>query len=153
MTQQVPAGGAATPRGSKGLKWLLILGGVVVLLGCLCCGGAGAAFLWMRQTTTHDAAKSAAARSDLAILGAALDLFENDTGRYPSTGEGLEALREKPPGLETWRGPYLEKMPRDPWGHAYVYECPGVGGSPFGLRSAGPNGIASDEDDVVSGRE
>jgi general secretion pathway protein G len=74
-------------------------------------------------------AKSAAARSQMEMLGAALDAYRLDNGRYPTTAQKLEALRTEPtiePRPRNWQGPYLRKaVPLDPWGNAYVYTCPG----------------------------
>jgi general secretion pathway protein G len=66
------------------------------------------------------------AKAQIELFGAALDEFRLDNGRYPNTEEGLSALRDKPEGLENWAGPYLPKaIPKDPWGHEYVYNSPG----------------------------
>jgi general secretion pathway protein G len=66
------------------------------------------------------------AKAQIELFGAALDEFRLDNGRYPSSEEGLEGLREKPEGLENWSGPYLPKaIPKDPWGRSYVYTAPG----------------------------
>ena len=66
------------------------------------------------------------AKAQIELFGAALDEFRLDNGRYPNTEEGLSALRDKPEGLENWAGPYLPKaIPKDPWGHEYVYTSPG----------------------------
>jgi general secretion pathway protein G len=64
-----------------------------------------------------------AAKIQIESLSSALDLFYMDTGRYPSASEGLNALAQRPSGIETWNGPYLkgERVPLDPWGHAYQY--------------------------------
>ena len=74
-------------------------------------------------------AKDATARSQIEMLGAALDGYRLDNGRYPTSDQGLEALwREPPVGARprNWRGPYLRKeVPLDPWGNAYVYRAPG----------------------------
>ena len=71
------------------------------------------------------AAKKAAARANLAALSAALDMFEVDFGRYPTTEEGLDALVHPPADHTNWHGPYVQKLPFDPWGHAYQYNRPG----------------------------
>lgn len=75
-------------------------------------------------------AKDVAARSQIELLGAALDAYRLDNDRYPTTAQGLEALRREPtsdPVPTNWRGPYLRKeVPTDPWGHPYVYRSPGV---------------------------
>jgi general secretion pathway protein G len=66
------------------------------------------------------------AKAQIELFGAALDEFRLDNGRYPDAEEGLLALRDKPDGLENWSGPYLPKaIPKDPWGHDYVYSFPG----------------------------
>ncbi len=76
-------------------------------------------------------AKSDTARMQVADLGAALDLFYLDNGRYPHTREGLQALVSSPPGLKNWGGPYLKKktVPQDPWGRDYQYAAPGRNGA------------------------
>ncbi|MDL1958347.1 MAG: type II secretion system major pseudopilin GspG [Deltaproteobacteria bacterium] len=66
------------------------------------------------------------AKAQIELFGAALDEFRLDNSRYPDAEEGLFALRDKPDGLENWSGPYLPKaIPKDPWGHDYVYSFPG----------------------------
>lgn len=74
------------------------------------------------------AAKEATARSQIEMLGAALDAYRLDTGRYPTTEQGLAALWTAPAGEPrpaSWRGPYLRKeIPSDPWQHPYVYRSP-----------------------------
>lgn len=73
-------------------------------------------------------ARETTARSQIEMLGAALDAFRLHVGRYPTSQEGLAALWERPASApSTWRGPYLRRaVPVDPWGHAYVYEGPGT---------------------------
>lgn len=74
-------------------------------------------------------AKQAAARADISTLRGLLQAFRLDTGRYPSTEEGLEALRVQPSDVNGWKGPYTERaIPMDPWGNPYVYEFPGPEG-------------------------
>ena len=73
-------------------------------------------------------ARQAAAKSDIATFGTAIDMFEVDNGYYPKGGDGLQSLMIKPrDAKETWKGPYLKKnkIPVDPWGRPYVYESPG----------------------------
>ena len=76
-------------------------------------------------------ARVAAARADIEVnLATALDLYELDNGKYPTTEQGLTALLEKPassPEPKNWSGPYLKKkkIPFDPWGRLYVYVSPG----------------------------
>jgi general secretion pathway protein G len=74
------------------------------------------------------AAKSATAKSQVEMLGAALDAYRLDNGTYPSTQQGLNALWEKPTidPPANWRAPYLRKaVPLDPWGRPYDYQFPG----------------------------
>ena len=72
-------------------------------------------------------ARDATARSQIEMLGAALDAYRLDHGRYPTTVEGLALLWEGPPGSADWQGPYLRKpVPLDPWDNAYVYRSPGT---------------------------
>lgn len=98
-------------------------------------------------------AKINAAKAQIELFGAALDTFRLDTGRYPTTEEGLKALREKPSGVENWRGPYLPKeIPLDPWKRPYLYKCPGDHGE-YDLISYGLDGVEGGEgenQDVVS---
>ncbi len=74
-------------------------------------------------------AKDAAARSQMEMLGAALDAYRLDNGRYPTTAQGLAALNTEPttePRPRNWQGPYLRKaVPLDPWGNSYSFTCPG----------------------------
>ena len=66
------------------------------------------------------------AKLQIESFGSALDLFYLDTGRYPTTSEGLNALVQRPNGTEVWNGPYVKggKVPADPWGNAYQYRSP-----------------------------
>jgi len=97
-------------------------------------------------------AKDAAARSQMEMLGAALDAYRLDNGRYPSTAQGLEALWAEPtanPRPTNWRGPYLRKaVPMDPWDNPYVYVSPGdMNPSGYDLQSYGADGIEGGEGD------
>jgi general secretion pathway protein G len=73
-------------------------------------------------------AKVSAAKAQIEIFGLALDQYRLDNDYYPSTAQGLEALRTLPAGdppARNWRGPYLKKaVPPDPWGRLYLYKCP-----------------------------
>lgn len=73
-------------------------------------------------------AKHAKAVSDVESLSNAVDQFYLHCGRYPTTEEGLSALRTKPQSddLTGWQGPYVKRaVPDDPWDQKYVYACPG----------------------------
>jgi general secretion pathway protein G len=81
------------------------------------------------------------AQIQMENIGSALDLFYLDAGRYPTTEEGLTALVQRPAGVSSWSGPYLKtaNVPKDPWGHAYLYRSPGQNG-PYDVGSLGPEG-------------
>ena len=92
-------------------------------------------------------AKESAARAQIENFATALDGFLVDIGRYPSTQEGLNALRVKPEGSDKWKGPYLKKeIPLDPWGQAYVYRAPGRSGG-YEIVSYGADGREGGEGD------
>jgi len=83
-------------------------------------------------------AKSDSVKLQIEEFGASLDLFKLETGRYPTTQEGLQALVQAPSGLAGWNGPYLKKkvLPKDPWGNEYHYVSPGQHGL-YDLSSLG----------------
>jgi general secretion pathway protein G len=103
-------------------------------------------------------AKVTAAKAQLELLGLALDQYRLDNDYYPSTEQGLEALRAAPNGepvARAWRGPYTKKaVPLDPWGRPYLYKSPGEQ-NPLGYdlisygRDGKPGGEGEDKD--VSG--
>jgi general secretion pathway protein G len=103
------------------------------------------------------AAKQATAKSQIEMLGAALDAYRLDNGRYPTTQQGLDALWLIPTldAPTNWHGPYLRKpVPPDPWGHPYVYMAPGqVNLQTYDLISYGADGKPGGEGedaDIVS---
>lgn len=114
---------------------------VMVIIGLL------ASLVAPRFIRQEEKAKMKAAKAQIEMLGTALDTFRLDVGRYPTTQEGLEALRQRPAGLERWDGPYLKKeVPRDPWGNPYVYRSPGEQ-EPYELFSYGADGVAGGNED------
>jgi general secretion pathway protein G len=95
-------------------------------------------------------ARGTAASAQLELLGVALDGYRLDTGRYPTSEQGLAALRERPtraPVPTTWRGPYLRKaVPLDPWGRPYEYRAPGRRNTDgYDLSTLGRDGVAGGE--------
>ena len=95
-------------------------------------------------------AKESAAKADLATLKIQLEAFETDNTRFPTTEEGLTALVEKPSAdLPGWKKPYIDKLPNDPWGHPYIYRCPGSNGKDYDILSAGPDGQSGTPDDIL----
>lgn len=81
-----------------------------------------------------------AARAQIDALEKALDQYRLDTGRYPSSEQGLAALVTRPSDEPKWDGPYLKKgLPSDPWGAPYQYRQPGTHGD-LDLFSFGKDG-------------
>lgn len=92
------------------------------------------------------------AKVQIKGIDVALQLFRYDTGRYPTTAEGLKALLQNH-GLKSWRGPYTAgqekpEIPSDPWGRPYVYRCPGDHES-YDLLSYGRDGIPGGEGEAA----
>ncbi|HEV7405959.1 MAG TPA: type II secretion system major pseudopilin GspG [Chthoniobacteraceae bacterium] len=99
-------------------------------------------------------AKTTATRAQIGAFTSALEAFEIDTGSYPTSSEGLDALVGQPANRPNWKGPYLSAIPQDPWGHAYVYRYPGKEHpKSFDLVSGGPDGRVGTTDDVGPGDE
>ncbi len=119
---------------------------VMVILGML------AALVFPKLIPKVGKGKQSAAKTQIELLGQALDQFRLDTGRYPTTAEGLNALLSDP-GVPGWDGPYLKKAtPNDPWGRPYHYEAPGTHGD-YDLISYGADGQPGGEGinaDIVS---
>jgi general secretion pathway protein G len=85
--------------------------------------------------------KVKAAKIQMQSFSSALDLLYLDTGRYPSSAEGLSTLVKPSSAMAGWNGPYLKggSVPNDPWGKAYVYRSPGER-SKFEIMSYGADG-------------
>jgi general secretion pathway protein G len=96
-------------------------------------------------------ARKAAAKGQISAFETCLDMYEADNGAYPTTTQGLEALRNEPsPKPRNWRGPYMKKeLPVDPWGKAYQYKSPGTH-HPTGcdIWTCGPDGMDGTDDDI-----
>jgi general secretion pathway protein G len=91
-------------------------------------------------------AKVAAAQ--IEAFGQALDQYRIDVGGYPSSEQGLQALRVAPPNSAKWQGPYLKKdVPLDPWGRAYTYRSPGQAAE-YELQSLGSDGQPGGQGDA-----
>ena len=101
-----------------------------------------------------DKAKMVAARVQINNFEQALTQYKLNTGLFPTTEQGLEALRTKPGNVTQWDGPYLRKdIPMDPWGHPYLYKFPGEHGDEPDIISYGADGQAGGEGlnaDIVS---
>jgi general secretion pathway protein G len=113
---------------------------VLVIIGVL------AALIVPNVLDRADDARVTAAKTDIANLGQALKLYKLDNQRYPNAEQGLQALVSKPsvgPAVSNWR-PYLEKLPDDPWGRAYLYMNPGLKGE-IDVLSFGADGQSGGE--------
>jgi general secretion pathway protein G len=136
-------------RGNRSRGFTLIeLLVVLVILGLL------AGLVGPQVLRYLGSAKSDTAMLQIEELGAGLDLYHLEVGRYPTTEEGLKALVEQPAGVTAWNGPYLKKkrVPVDPWGNEYQYRSPGEHGM-YDLYSLGGDNLEGGESenaDVVS---
>ena len=134
-------------NGQRGFTLIELLV-VLVILGLL------AGLVGPQVLRYTGSAKSDTARLQIEELGAGLDLYHLEVGRYPTTEEGIKALVEKPAGVSVWNGPYLKKkrIPRDPWNNEYHYISPGEQGV-YDLYSLGSDNMEGGEDndaDIVS---
>lgn len=121
---------------------------VVIIIGVL------VSMVVPRLAGRSEEARIAAAKADInANISVALDLFELDNGKYPTTDEGLPALRAKPGSASNWKGPYLKKEPVDPWGKKYIYRSPGEHNPDYDLYSYGPDGKEGGSDDITNWEE
>ena len=101
-----------------------------------------------------DEARKTQARAQIEGFMTALGTYKLDTGSFPSTEQGLAALRLKPADVNQWNGPYMPKdIPKDPWGHDYIYRFPGEHGDEPDLICLGRDGQPGGEGldaDIVS---
>lgn len=99
--------------------------------------------------TSLEKSRIAAAKTQIESFSTALEAYYIDCGNYPTSEQGLAALRKKPettPASDNWGGPYLYKnAPKDPWGYEYEYLNPAPDGSPYGIRSFGADGLEGGE--------
>jgi len=116
---------------------------VVVILGIL------ATLIIPKIMSRPDEARVVAAKQDIASLSQALKLYRLDNQVYPTTDQGLLALVQKPtiaPIPNNWKsGGYIERLPKDPWGHPYLYLSPGLHGE-FDVFSVGADGEPGGEE-------
>lgn len=130
----------STARGFTLLELLV----VVVIIGLL------AGYVGPRYFEQVGKSEVSVARAQIDAFDKALEHYRLDTGRFPSSDQGLAALNLAPAGEVRWRGPYLKKdLPLDPWGNAYQYRQPGTR-SDFEIISYGrdgkPGGTGDDAD-------
>ena len=116
---------------------------VVTIIGIL------AALVIPKIMGRSEQARITAAHADISGIKTALDAFEVDNGYYPKGNNGLGDLVQQPRDVKNWHGPYLDKIPSDPWGNNYIYSYPGKhNSSSYDLLSVGPDGKDGTEDDI-----
>ena len=104
-------------------------------------------------TKRSEQARITAAKTQISQFETALEAFEIDIGRYPTTTEGLRALVEKPTSnAEAWQQSYLRRdVPLDPWDNEYVYRYPGqYNQEGYDLYSYGPDRTMGGDDDITN---
>ncbi|MDX2153394.1 MAG: type II secretion system major pseudopilin GspG [Bryobacteraceae bacterium] len=101
-----------------------------------------------------DTARVTQAKAQINSFMTALGAYKLDTGVFPATEQGLQALRVKPANVNNWAGPYMPKeIPNDPWGRPYTYKFPGDNGDEPDIISLGADGQpggAGINEDIVS---
>ena len=129
------------PQASRGFT-LIELMVVILIIGVL------AALIVPKVMSRPDEARITAAKSDIATITQALNLYKLDNQRYPTTEQGLLALVKKPtiaPIPTNWKSEgYLDRVSKDPWGTPYQYLQPGVHGT-FDVFSFGADRAAGGE--------
>jgi len=134
-------------RGEAGITLIEML--VVVTIIALFAG-----LVVPRMLRRTDTARITAARAQINAFMTALGAYKLDTGTFPTTEQGLQALRVRPEGVRQWQGPYLpQEIPLDPWGRPYVYKYPGEQGDEPEIISYGADGQPGGEGinaDIVS---
>lgn len=113
-----------------------------------------AALVAPKLLSKSDTARVTAARAQINAFMTALGAYKLDTGTYPTTEMGLQALRTRPPNVPQWQGPYLpQEIPVDPWGRPYIYRYPGEQGDEPEIVCLGADGQPGGEGinaDIVS---
>ena len=115
---------------------------VIVILGLL------AALVAPKFLKRGEEAKVTTTEVQMKNIEQALKLYKLHNSFYPTTEQGLKALVEKPeedPVPKNWKGPYIEKIPKDAWGNDFIYISDG---KQFNLISPGPDGEEGTEDDL-----
>ena len=137
-----PSGALARP-GFSILELLLVL----VILSIL------AGIVGVRFAGQSTKAQIDAARAQMSEFRTALGVYEIQTGTYPTTEQGLDALAERPAGMDAdrWPGPLLERVPLDQWGNSWQYRYPGQHNTnSYDLWSFGPDGRNGTDEDITN---
>jgi general secretion pathway protein G len=143
MKQQIDSKCDTTPKSRK-ISWFAVFGlGFLTLVFMYC--------IVLPKDGSHDG-RAMAADVQIRVIGSALDAYKTDTGKYPSTVDGLHALIQAPVGATNWRGPYIEReIPLDPWAHNFIYIFPGIHNSAgYDLSSRGPDGYVGNDDSIAN---
>jgi len=138
-----PRSRSTNPQAGMTLVEIMI---VVAILGLM------ASIVGVAVFKNFQEARRQTAQTQIKDFGSALQLYNRDCGKYPTTAQGLQALVANPGNCPRWKG-YLENntIPLDPWGNPYDYFYPGVHGQPeFEIISRGPDSEPNTQDDVVS---
>ena len=107
---------------------------VIVILGLL------STIIMPRILSRPEQARRMKAKVDIRNIESALALFKTDTGRFPTTSEGLGVLVSNPSIRGYNPDAYLDKIPLDPWGNKYIYLSPGIHRKDYDLESYGKDG-------------
>jgi len=112
---------------------------VILIIGLL------ATIVVQNLRSATDKAKRVKAQADISQIKSALDRYYLDAGSYPTSDQGLPALVAAPTSgndPKDWGGPYIERIPLDPWGHPYFYQSDG---NEYLLKSFGADGVEGGE--------
>ncbi len=116
---------------------------VIIILAIL------AAVVIPRVIGRTEDARFAKATADISTIDGVLEHYKLDTGSYPTSDEGLQALVTNVTNNERWNGPYIKnQVPMDPWGNPYLYRMPGENGLDYDIYSAGPDKQPGTQDDI-----
>jgi general secretion pathway protein G len=136
---------SSLPRRRQGFTLIEIML-VVVIIGIL------AAVIGPKLSGKTNTARISTTKSSIEGLKTTLGMFEIQSGRYPTTEEGLNALLEKPGDLsdDQWDGPYVHDWPKDAWGQDFIYRSPGEINADFDIVSTGPDKKEGTDDDIAN---
>ena len=128
-------GEGRSDEGERGFT-LVELMVVIVIIGLL------ATIVVINVLPSGDKAKQVRAKADISTIEGALDMYKLQLDSYPTTAQGLDALRNPPQGVDAARyqpGGYIKKLELDPWSRPYLYQSPGRHGE-FDVWSYGRDG-------------